>query len=68
MLGINAVERFSREARAAARMHHTNIVPVFDVGKDDEYLFYAMQLIQGQSLDRVIDDLKTLRNESDARP
>ncbi|MCR9296313.1 MAG: serine/threonine protein kinase, partial [bacterium] len=57
-----AAKRFESEAKAAARMHHTNIVPVFDVGSDDQHLFYAMQLIQGQAIDLVIDDLKQLRN------
>lgn len=56
-----ASKRFHNEARAAARMHHTNIVPVFEVGNDAECLFYAMQLIQGQGLDLVINDLKRLR-------
>jgi WD40 repeat protein/serine/threonine protein kinase/tetratricopeptide (TPR) repeat protein len=56
--------RFQREAKAAARMHHTNIVPVFDVGQDGDYLYYAMQLIHGQGLDLVIDDLKRLRAQS----
>src|SRR5262249_40688864 len=59
-----ALIRFQREARAAARMHHTNIVPVFDVGQDGEHVFYAMQLIHGQGLDLVIDDLKRLREQS----
>ena len=58
--------RFQREAKAAARMHHTNIVPVFDVGQDGEHLYYAMQLIHGQGLDLVIDDLKRLRAQSTA--
>ncbi len=57
-----SAKRFESEARAAARLHHTNIVPVFDVGSDQQYLFYAMQLIQGQALDLVIDDLKQLRD------
>lgn len=60
-MDARAAQRFEREARAAARMHHTNIVPVFDVGSDNEHLFYAMQLIQGQAIDMVIDDLKQLR-------
>ena len=60
--------RFQREARAAARMHHTNIVPVFDVGQDGEHLYYAMQLIHGQGLDLVIADLKRLRAQSTAGP
>ncbi len=58
--------RFHREARAAARLHHTNIVPVFEVGEAGEHTFYAMQLIQGQGLDRVIDDLRRLREQSTA--
>ncbi len=55
-------ERFRREARAAARLHHTNIVPVFEVGQDEEVRFYAMQFIQGQGLDRVIIELQQLRD------
>jgi serine/threonine protein kinase/WD40 repeat protein/tetratricopeptide (TPR) repeat protein len=62
--GDKALARFQREARAAARMHHTNIVPVFEVGQDSEHVFYAMQLIQGQGLDFVIGDLKQLRSET----
>ncbi len=53
--------RFDREARAAARMHHTNIVPVFDVGQDEWSVYFAMQMICGASLDRIIEDLKWLR-------
>ena len=57
----NAMARFESEARAAARMHHTNIVPVFEVGRDNGYMFYAMQLIHGQGLDKVIDEVRQLR-------
>ena len=59
-----ARERFRREARAAARLHHTNIVPVFDIGEEGASCYYAMQLIPGQGLDRVIEELRRLR----ARP
>ncbi len=52
--------RFKREAKAAAKLHHTNIVPVFGVGADDHCEYYAMQFIQGDSLDRVIQELKRL--------
>src|SRR5262249_6541430 len=54
-------ERFRREARSAARLHHTNIVPVSEVGREGDLVFYAMQLIQGQGLDQVIDELRRLR-------
>jgi serine/threonine protein kinase/WD40 repeat protein len=46
------LERFLREARTAAGLHHTNIVPVFDVGQVGGTPYYAMQLIDGTSLDR----------------
>ena len=49
-----SLERFRREARSAAKLHHTNIVPVFEVGQDGDICFYAMQFIQGQGLDLVI--------------
>jgi WD40 repeat protein/serine/threonine protein kinase len=64
----SALVRFQREAKAAARMHHTNIVPVFDVGQDGEHLYYVMQLIHGQGLDGVIHDLKRLRGQAQASP
>jgi serine/threonine protein kinase len=45
-------ERFRREASLAAKLHHTNIVPVFAVGESLGLSYYAMQFIAGQSLDR----------------
>src|SRR5262249_27638056 len=61
-----ALERFRREARAAAKLHHTNIVPVFEVGQDGGACFYAMQFIQGQALDQIIDELRRLREQAGA--
>src|SRR6202034_4129138 len=55
-----SLQRFRHEARAAARLHHTNIVPVFEVGQDGDVLYYTMQFIQGQGLDLVIDELRRL--------
>ncbi len=61
---INSVflERFRREAKAAARLHHTNIVPVFGVGDCDGLYYYAMQFIQGEGLDKVLHDLRRFRD------
>ena len=47
--------RFRREARAAGRLHHTNIVPVFGVGEHRGRHFYVMQFIAGRGLDAVLD-------------
>ena len=55
------LQRFYLEARVAGRLHHTNIVPVFEVGTDGVHHFYAMQFIQGQSLDVVFDELRKVR-------
>ena len=46
--------RFHREAKAAARLHHTNIVPVFGVGEHEGVHFYVMQFIRGLPLDAVL--------------
>jgi serine/threonine protein kinase/WD40 repeat protein/tetratricopeptide (TPR) repeat protein len=62
------LERFRREARAAARLHHTNIVPVYEVGQDGDVRFYAMQFIQGQGLETVIDELKRIRDRPGPAP
>jgi len=48
-------ERFVREAHAAAKLHHTNIVPVFGVGEQDGLPYYVMQLIRGEGLNSVVD-------------
>jgi WD40 repeat protein/serine/threonine protein kinase len=56
-----AKRRFEREAKAAARLHHTNIVPVFGVGEQDGTPYYVMQFIQGLGLDEVLEELKKLQ-------
>lgn len=47
-------ERFVREAQAAAKLHHTNIVPVFGVGEQDGLPYYVMQLIPGCGLHALV--------------
>ena len=55
--------RFRTEARSAARLHHTNIVSVFDYGVHDGVWYYAMQYIAGHSLDKILADVRQLRRE-----
>ena len=55
--------RFEREAKAAAKLHHTNIVPVFGVGEHEGLPYYVMQFIQGMGLDKVIEELARLRRQ-----
>ena len=58
LLDAKHIKRFHREARAAAQLHHTNIVPVFGVGEFEGTHYIVMQHIAGQGLDRVIAQLR----------
>lgn len=52
----SAVIRFQREAQAAGRLTHRNIVPIFGQGQQDDIYYYAMELVQGRSLIRIIEE------------
>jgi WD40 repeat protein/serine/threonine protein kinase len=61
LLDPRQLGRFQREAKAAARLHHTNIVPVYGVGEQDGVHYYVMQYIQGLGLDDVLVELRRFR-------
>jgi eukaryotic-like serine/threonine-protein kinase len=44
------LERFKREAQAVGKLHHPNIVAIYDYGEDDEFAFIAMELVTGRAL------------------
>ncbi len=52
------VARFAREARSAAGLHHTNIVPVFGFGEYEKTHYYAMQYIDGVNIEQVVSALR----------
>jgi serine/threonine-protein kinase len=54
------VERFRREAQAAANLSHPNIVPIYDWGEDDGTYFIVMELIDGTSLAELLRDSRPL--------
>ena len=54
-----AVARFQREAKAISNLHHTNIVPLYEVGASEGQFYFAMQLIEGQSLDVAVSQAKS---------
>ncbi len=47
---LEQIERFRREAKAAAQLQHPNIVPVFDVGTEGKIDYFTMALIEGSDL------------------
>ena len=68
VLDQRQIARFRNEAQAAAQLHHPHIVPVFAVGQEHGVYYYAMQYIDGKSLEAAIDELRTVeRRHADAR-
>ncbi|MFO7905133.1 MAG: protein kinase domain-containing protein [Planctomycetota bacterium] len=57
-LTSSAVQRFKHEAEAAARLHHTHIVPIYATGEENGIHYYAMELVEGPSLKQVIERLR----------
>jgi len=52
--GATSLLRFDRERRTLARLHHTNIVPIFATGCEGDLLYFAMPYLSGASLGQVI--------------
>jgi serine/threonine protein kinase len=57
------IDMFLHEAELAARITHSNVVQIFDLGRIDAHYFIAMEYVQGWDLQRVLDRLKKLRWE-----
>jgi hypothetical protein len=64
-LDAKQLQRFKNEAQAAAGLHHTNIVPVYATGCERGVHYYAMQLIEGQTLAALIRDLRQREGRED---
>ena len=58
LLDARQLERFQNEARVAAALHHTNIVPVYTVGSERGVYYYAMQFIEGRDLAAIVEDVR----------
>jgi serine/threonine protein kinase/Flp pilus assembly protein TadD len=67
-LDARQLQRFALEARAAALLHHQSIVPVYFVGCERGVHFYAMQLIEGQTLAQLIHQLRQENGLAPAEP
>ena len=63
--GAGLLLRFDRERRTLARLHHTNIVPIYATGREDDLLFFAMPYIDGASLGQVV---RTARSQATSGP
>ncbi|HKB15381.1 MAG TPA: protein kinase, partial [Planctomycetota bacterium] len=54
------LERFRHEAEIASRLHHPNLVAVYAEGEAQGYAYYAMEHVEGVSLDSVLKELRKL--------
>jgi tetratricopeptide (TPR) repeat protein len=68
LLDAKQLQRFQREAQTAAKLHHTNIVPVFGVGEHEGFHYIVMQLIRGIGLDAVLGRLREVASCGAASP
>jgi serine/threonine protein kinase/tetratricopeptide (TPR) repeat protein len=66
-LDAKHLQRFKKEAQAAAQLHHTHIVPVHAVGCDRGTHYFAMQFIDGRTLASVIAELRRTRESTQGR-
>jgi serine/threonine protein kinase len=53
-------DRFAREIRLAARLNHPHILPLYDSGEADQFLFFVMPVMQGQTLRDRLRQSRTL--------
>jgi serine/threonine protein kinase/dienelactone hydrolase len=66
--GAPAIERFHREARAAARLRHPNIVTIYAEGAGSSVCYFAMEMIHGRNLDEIIAELRAARPPKTSPP
>ena len=59
---VRAVKRFLREAEAAARLRHPNIIPIYSAGEIGETLYYTMEHVPGITLAELIRALRSQRS------
>src|SRR5947207_1304668 len=63
----NLADRLTMEARSAGRLHHPNIVTVFDFGKEGDLSYIVMEYVEGINLAKILDDHRPLPLDSKLR-
>lgn len=60
------LERFKREAKVLAKISHPNIVPIYEVGQQGPYSYFAMEYIKGVSLDKILSSIRNAKPDEKA--
>jgi serine/threonine-protein kinase len=58
LAGVEDIRRFRQEAEAIAELDHPNIIPIYDIGQEEDQPYFSMKLIEGGNLCRHIPRLK----------
>ncbi len=58
LLARSSAELFQQEAESAAILSHPNIIPIYEVGETEDFLFFTMQLVRGLPLSQIIKRMK----------
>ena len=67
LVGKSKVDRFQREARSAAQLHHPHIIPVYDVGQTDAANYIVYEYVPGQTLGAMLQSRGKLPQSEAAR-
>jgi len=67
LAAVMGAERFLSEIKTTAKLNHPNILPLFDSGRAEEFLFYVMPFVEGESLRDKLTREKTLPVEEAVR-
>jgi len=54
------IKRFEREARAAAKLNHPNIIQIYAIGEEEGIYFFSMEYVKGKTLAQIIEEEKKL--------
>jgi tetratricopeptide (TPR) repeat protein/serine/threonine protein kinase len=61
-----SLERFNRETKVLAKVSHQNIVPIYEVGQQGPYSYFAMEYVKGVSLDKILSGIRNARPDEKA--
>ena len=60
------LDRFKRESKVLAKISHPNIVPIYEVGQQGPYSYFAMEYVKGVSLDKILSSIRNAKPDEKA--